>query len=258
MTMTAEDTRRFLAEEIRVSSNLRHPRLIEALGSVPRERFLPPGPWLIRGMFDTGPRLTDDADPRHVYHDVAIAIDPSRTLYNGQPSLIAKWLESLEIREAEHVLRSVMPKVVALKAAEHDPVRTKEAGAADFILRRPTRRAIGRDGLGFPRPPDRHADRDPDRREAAGGSNARTLDEDAWRISVVVIPPPEKDHGHINRRARNLEPRQPKLRLEAEPPCSPLRGRPLRREHDRKDDDDLSPEDLRSGQGLSPCIHGDD
>jgi len=104
MPMTAEAGRRFLAEEIRVSFNVRDPRLIDAVGSVPREQFLPPGPWLIRGLFDTGPRQTDDADPRHVYHDVAVAIDPSRTLYNGQPSLIVKWLESLEIREGEHVV----------------------------------------------------------------------------------------------------------------------------------------------------------
>jgi hypothetical protein len=26
---------------------------------------------------------TDDDDPRHVYHDVAIAIDPARMLHNG-------------------------------------------------------------------------------------------------------------------------------------------------------------------------------
>ena len=102
--MTTADARHFLAEEIRVCANVRDARLIDALRTVPRERFLPAGPWLIRGMYDAGPRQTDDDDPRHVYHDVAIAIDPARTLYNGQPSLIAKWLESLEIKAGEHVL----------------------------------------------------------------------------------------------------------------------------------------------------------
>ena len=101
---SVEDARGFLAEEIRVASNVGNPRVIAALAAVPRERFLPPGPWLIRGMYDTGPRQTDDADPRHVYHDVAVAIDPARTLYNGQPSLIARWLESVEIGEGHHVL----------------------------------------------------------------------------------------------------------------------------------------------------------
>ncbi|MBE3073762.1 MAG: hypothetical protein IMZ75_02275, partial [Actinobacteria bacterium] len=71
MTMTAADTRRFLAEEIRVSANIRSPHLIEAIATTPRERFLPPGPWLIRGVGDmAGPRQTDDADQRHVHHDV--------------------------------------------------------------------------------------------------------------------------------------------------------------------------------------------
>lgn len=100
------DARRFLAEEIRITANIRSPRLVDALASVPREHFLPPGPWLIRGVGDVGgpPRSTDDADPRHVYHDVAIALDAERNLYNGQPSLIARWLDELALTPGEHVL----------------------------------------------------------------------------------------------------------------------------------------------------------
>jgi len=98
------DARRFLAEEIRVSANIRSTLLVDALATVPRERFLPRGPWHIRGVGDTCPRPTDDADPRHVYHDVAIAIDAGRNLYNGQPSLIARWIDELGIAPGEHVL----------------------------------------------------------------------------------------------------------------------------------------------------------
>ena len=106
IAVAAADARRFLAEEIRVSANIQSPRLVEALATVPRERFLPRGPWRIRGVADVGgsPRLTDDADPRHVYHDVAIAIDPERNLYNGQPSLIARWLDELAIAPGQHVV----------------------------------------------------------------------------------------------------------------------------------------------------------
>jgi protein-L-isoaspartate(D-aspartate) O-methyltransferase len=105
MTMTAADTRRFLAEEIRVSANVRSPLVIEALSMTPRERFLPPGPWIIRGTYDSaGSRVTDDADPRHVYHDVVVAIDPSRNLFNGQPSLIARWIDELGVAPGEHVV----------------------------------------------------------------------------------------------------------------------------------------------------------
>lgn len=50
----AVDARRFLAEEIRVSANIRSAPIVDALATVPRERFLPPGPWQIRGMADLG------------------------------------------------------------------------------------------------------------------------------------------------------------------------------------------------------------
>jgi len=105
--MSAADARRFLAEEIRVTANIRSKRIVDALATVPRERFLPNGPWQIRGVGDAGAaagRLTDDAHPRHVYHDVAIAIDPGRNLYNGQPSLIARWLADVGLDEGQRVI----------------------------------------------------------------------------------------------------------------------------------------------------------
>lgn len=104
--MTAADTRRFLAEEIRVAANIRSPRIVDAVASVPRDKFLPPGPWIVRGVADMlgPPRHTDDADPRHVHHDISVAIDPSRQLYNGQPSLIARWFEEAGVDEGQRVV----------------------------------------------------------------------------------------------------------------------------------------------------------
>ena len=127
-----------------------------------------------------------------------------------------------------------------------------------LVLRRPARRAIGRNDLGFPRPPDRHSYRDGDRCEAAGGGDRRALDEDGRRISVVVVPPPEEGRRHIDRRSHNLEPGRAKLRLEAEPPRGPLRRGPHRREHDREDDEDLAPEDLGGGQICPAAVNGDE
>jgi len=46
--MTAAETRRSLAEEIRVTANIRLPRIVDAIRSVPRDKFLPPGPWIIK------------------------------------------------------------------------------------------------------------------------------------------------------------------------------------------------------------------
>jgi protein-L-isoaspartate(D-aspartate) O-methyltransferase len=67
--------RRFFAEEIKAIGNLQTPALVEALATVPREQFLPPGRWVIRGEADFGgpPRQTSDPDPRHVYHPGAVA-----------------------------------------------------------------------------------------------------------------------------------------------------------------------------------------
>ena len=100
-------------------------------------------------------------------------------------------------------------------------------------------------------------DRNADRCEAAGGCNCGPLDEYAWRIGVVVVPPPEEGHRKVDRRIRNREPGRPKLQLEAEPPRRPLSGAPQRREHDREDDQDLAPKDLGGGQGAPGEINGD-
>ncbi|HYT77493.1 MAG TPA: methyltransferase domain-containing protein [Vicinamibacterales bacterium] len=98
--------RRFYAEEIQIAANIRSPRIIEALASVPRERFLPPGPWTIRsdGDFGAPPRQTPDADPRYVYHNIAIAIDHARMLFNGMPGLICMAMDALGIGAGARVL----------------------------------------------------------------------------------------------------------------------------------------------------------
>lgn len=102
MTPTVAAARAFLADEIRVAHNIQSPRIVDALASVPRERFLGPGPWQMFSI--AGPRVTDDADPRHVYHDTSYALDAARSLYNGQPSLVATWLEALGIGEGSRVI----------------------------------------------------------------------------------------------------------------------------------------------------------
>jgi protein-L-isoaspartate(D-aspartate) O-methyltransferase len=96
--MTLASYRRFYAEEVETVSALRTPALVEALATVPRERFLGPGPWLIKaadGDLSGAPRPTVDDDPRRVYHNVPIAIDPGRQLFNGQPGTIAAWIDRL-------------------------------------------------------------------------------------------------------------------------------------------------------------------
>jgi protein-L-isoaspartate(D-aspartate) O-methyltransferase len=98
--------RRFFAEEIQVASNLQSVAVVNALSTVARERYLPPGPWTIRGEADfrAASRQTPDGDPRHVYHNVAVAIDPARMLFNGAPGLLAMAIDALTLRPGDRVL----------------------------------------------------------------------------------------------------------------------------------------------------------
>src|SRR5260221_1021369 len=101
--------RRFFAEEIEAVAKLRSPALVDALASVPREQFLPPGPWsvLSEADFGAGPmktRLTIDADPARVNHNIGVAIDAERQLFNGQPATLAAWIDALDLARGARVL----------------------------------------------------------------------------------------------------------------------------------------------------------
>ena len=96
------NARRQLAEAIRAATGATSAALIAAFATVPRERFLPPGPWHVRDA--AGARVTKDAEPAQVYADASIAVDLSRDLYNGQPSTVARWLDALNIAPGDRVL----------------------------------------------------------------------------------------------------------------------------------------------------------
>ena len=97
--------RQAYAEEIEAVANLTTPGLVDALATVPRERFLPAGPWTVRG--ETGPdrpRRTPDANPDRVYHNISVAIDPARQLFNGAPSTVAAFIDALVLVPGSRVL----------------------------------------------------------------------------------------------------------------------------------------------------------
>ncbi len=98
--------RRFYAEEIEAVASLTSRALVEALAEVPREAFLPPGPWTIRNEADPAgsPRLTAGADPRRICHNVAVAIDAARMLFNGAPSLVSMAIDRLGIGPGHRAL----------------------------------------------------------------------------------------------------------------------------------------------------------
>ena len=102
--------RRFYAEEIEAVARLRSQALVDALATVPRERFLRAGPWTVLGEVDLAglapakTRETPDADPARVYHNIGIAIDPARQLFNGQPATLAPWIDAFELTPGARVL----------------------------------------------------------------------------------------------------------------------------------------------------------
>src|SRR3954449_12801558 len=97
--------RRRFAEELRHAAPVASPAVVRAFATVPRERFLGPGPWRVLSPMDLSSYwTTEDADPRHLYHDVLVAIDEARRLNNGQPSLWAALYDRLRLAAGMHVV----------------------------------------------------------------------------------------------------------------------------------------------------------
>jgi protein-L-isoaspartate(D-aspartate) O-methyltransferase len=109
--ITLDDCRRFYADEVRVSVNLRSPAVVEAFAHVPREKFLGPPPWqfvlpeqiLLAHAGVSTLTQAETEDPRDVYHNVLFALDPAHLINNGQPSLLARWIEALDLKPGDHV-----------------------------------------------------------------------------------------------------------------------------------------------------------
>jgi protein-L-isoaspartate(D-aspartate) O-methyltransferase len=99
------EARRWFSEELRFVARIEDQNVVDALATVPRERFVPQGPlrmlshWNLRDYW-TPP----DSSPTAVYHDVLIAYDEKRRLNNGQPSLWAFVFDELRVARGERVV----------------------------------------------------------------------------------------------------------------------------------------------------------
>jgi protein-L-isoaspartate(D-aspartate) O-methyltransferase len=102
MVDTVAAARRWFAEDLRYKAHVGSRAVVEAFATVPRERFVGPGPWRFSGM--DGFWTTENQDPGSVYHDLLIAIDESLHINNGQPSLYAYLFDRLGIAPGESVL----------------------------------------------------------------------------------------------------------------------------------------------------------
>lgn len=102
MNYPIESARRFYAEELCRTNRISSPEILRAFSTVPRERFVGPGPWMIQ---TGGAELfTKSDDPRDVYRDALIVLDAAKGLNNGQPSLWAFHLSLLGIHPGDSIL----------------------------------------------------------------------------------------------------------------------------------------------------------
>jgi len=103
--VTLKQARRAFAEELRIVARLTDDRVVDAFAAVPRERFVGPGPWRVLNLYEMGYWTTADADPRTLYHNVLVALDESRGLNTGEPSLWAFHFDRLGVRKGDRVLQ---------------------------------------------------------------------------------------------------------------------------------------------------------
>lgn len=89
-----DDARERYAAAITREMWVTDPRIERAFASIPREAFLAPPPWTIFPPGGAFKRPT--TDPRELYEDVLVVLDPARGVNNGQPSLHAAWLAAVD------------------------------------------------------------------------------------------------------------------------------------------------------------------
>ncbi|HEY2528708.1 MAG TPA: rRNA adenine N-6-methyltransferase family protein [Xanthobacteraceae bacterium] len=168
MAISVETARQLYAEELRFTANVASSAVLNAFATVPRECFVGPGPWRIKSPVRMGGYWTTaDAYPRHVYHDVLIALDEARGINNGQPSLWAGRFDQLNLSAGQHVVHvgagtgyysAILAEIIGrqgrVTAIEIDPQLA--ARARDNLVPWPQATVILADGLAF------HADQPAD------------------------------------------------------------------------------------------------
>lgn len=98
--MDATALRSYYARVIAGKAGTDDAKLIDALATVERERFLGPGPWKVN-CFSGGYVETPSDDLAFLYQDVVVAIDHARQINNGEPHLHARCLAALKISGGE-------------------------------------------------------------------------------------------------------------------------------------------------------------
>jgi protein-L-isoaspartate(D-aspartate) O-methyltransferase len=100
-----DDQRARFAEELAALCGLRSEALLQAFRTVPREDFLPPGPWMIEGMDGACFPSLDDA-PARILHAVGVVLSRSgqQPLHCANPAPVAKALQNTALHSGDRVL----------------------------------------------------------------------------------------------------------------------------------------------------------
>jgi len=93
--------RSFYADLMATASRSSDPRLRQAFEAVPREAFMPPGPWNI--LVDHYYVETPDNDPIYLYQNALVALDIAKGINNGEPYLHAAWIGAVSPQPGEQV-----------------------------------------------------------------------------------------------------------------------------------------------------------
>jgi protein-L-isoaspartate(D-aspartate) O-methyltransferase len=154
--------RRAYAKQIlALSSVADDPRLEDAFAAVPRERFLGAPPWLM-SRAARGYEAVASHDPAVLYQDALFALASDKGVNNGSPSLHARCLHALSLREGERVAHvgagtgyytALLAHLVGVKghvlAVEFDPVLAERA--RDNLADLPHVTVVSGDGAEWPR-----------------------------------------------------------------------------------------------------------
>ncbi|HMA52711.1 MAG TPA: methyltransferase domain-containing protein, partial [Magnetospirillaceae bacterium] len=99
------DRREIFVEELAALCGIRDVAILNAFRTVPREDFLPPGPWTIEGI-DGSLFLTPDDNPSHIQHAVGVVLKQGGELglHCANPAPVAKALQNTGFRLGDRVL----------------------------------------------------------------------------------------------------------------------------------------------------------
>ncbi len=100
---TLDDIRRLYADMMAGASGSSDPRLHRAFESIPREAFLPPGPWKIPVDLLGRVVVTPTADPAHLYQNTVVSLDETRGINTGEQQLHAIWIGAAAPQAGETV-----------------------------------------------------------------------------------------------------------------------------------------------------------